>query len=155
MSRPVWRDDVARTVAALLAQADDAVARLRATQPTQQALDAALDAVGEAAKALTREGCPSLGARLFTQGNRLTTATGAAHAWRAVESLQRAVGVVPAVRDALATAATALETLIAVYQRDFYEPTYELEHVDSEPDLGAVVVERDPEYLEHRRSEHA
>jgi hypothetical protein len=151
MTTLVWRDDVARSVSDLLARADDAVARLRATQPTRQARDAALDAVSEAAKTLVREGCPSLGARLFAQASRLNTPTDTARALRAVESLQRGIAVLPAVRAALAAASTALDTLIAVYQRDAFEPTYELERVREEPELADTVIELDPEYREGNR----
>jgi hypothetical protein len=127
----IWADDLRRAIYSALAAADDEATRLAATVPLEQARDAALDAVGEAAKALVRDGFPGVGRRLFEQASRVADRYEAARSLRAVECLQRGDFGRDAehTRTTLAKARAALEALLSVYAREELEPTYELEQV--------------------------
>lgn len=154
-ARPVWRDDIERQIefARQLKEADGAVAQMSALQSTPQARDAALDTLCEAGKELIRCGHKLVGWAILARSIRLDERREIERTLSTLRALQaRDLGAdTHYARATLGRAQTALETLCDCLRREHFESPYVCERVDDEPELGAVVVERDPEFLEHMR----
>ena len=120
-----WQDDTRRAVYAALAAADDEATRLAATVPATQAIDAAQGrivalaiAAQDAAFLVTSAWIFRMRADLHTKRSALATA-------RRLEKLtsQDVGAACPA---EVAHARAAVDTLLSVFARDEFEPTYEL-----------------------------